>query len=390
MKRGFLDVGIKSSPKTVPRMTLRTACNQPNHAKPKILMILECWEVGGTEKYVQSLCRYLQKQGSAELYLYILKGPQAGDIENIQSVVRNVFYPQTCGLSRFCHLWNLIKSLDPDVCHTHLYSNYLMVSVILRMANVPLLVSTLHMPITAWNLRNRLMWKVAIKLSDKVISNSNHVARSVGFDTARNDLIIPPSIEVDDNYYKGQVLLPHSSFIVCGCGRLSKEKDWPTLLRAFAELSKKVDRPVKCQLIGIGSQEEELRGLVFELELDDHVEFLGRLEHSEVLGVMRKSDVFVLPSHFEGLGIVAIEAMQCGVPTITANFEASKEYIEEGVTGFRFPSGDWKRLSELLLDIYLDPGHAQTIGARGRAFVRDLFSEANTVAKYQTVFFGGG
>ena len=68
------------------------------------------------------------------------------------------------------------------------------------------------------------------------------------------------------------------------------------------------------------------------LGIAEHVRMPGRVDHPTVIKTLRRCDVSVLPSRFEGLGMAALEAMQYGVPTITADFEASYDFLEDGVT----------------------------------------------------------
>jgi len=89
-----------------------------------------------------------------------------------------------------------------------------------------------------------------------------------------------------------------------------------------------------------------------------------------------------LPSHFEGLGMVALEAMQCGIPTITADFEASADFIENGITGHRFARGDWCALAELLFWHYSHSNESHQIGKQGQQLVLEKYSEENTFKKY--------
>jgi glycosyltransferase involved in cell wall biosynthesis len=86
------------------------------------------------------------------------------------------------------------------------------------------------------------------------------------------------------------------------------------------------------------------------------------------------------------LGISAIEAMAIGLPTITADFPASSEYIRDGETGTRFPRGDWRALAERIAWHIDHPERATSIAQKGRSFVLDRFSPENTFTRYMELY----
>lgn len=163
------------------------------------------------------------------------------------------------------------------------------------------------------------------------------------------------------------------TFRIGGAGRLAPEKCWADLLHAFARVANETDAKSELYLYGDGPERESLRMLAEELGVAARAHFSGFLPQHELYDAIGGCDVFVLPSRFEGLGVIAIEAMALGVPTITADFEASEDYIEHGVTGHRFPKGDVDTLVDLLHWHRSNPKEAATVGNRGRSFVREMF-----------------
>jgi len=352
-------------------------------------MLLECWQTGGTERYVGRLGHFLKDNGRFDLFVALL-----GDAEELELCEARQWatgvYP--LGRTRGESLWRLprlVRELRPDVCHCHLYTSLLPATLILRALRVPRLVTTFHMPLSAWNRRHRLMWRAAAGLAHHVVCNSWTVARSFGPGRAARRLkaaVVPPPFPQAPAPERQITPTPTSAFTVCGCGRLSPEKDWPTLLRAFAALEPEVDRPTELVLLGHGPLEEEIRGLASQLGIAEHVRMPGRVDHPTVIETLRRCDVSVLPSRFEGLGMAALEAMQYGVPTITADFEASYDFLEDGVTGHRFPHGNWKRLQALLAWHCQHPDQSRAMGLRGQQSLLKTFSEENTFRKYLNVY----
>jgi len=122
---------------------------------------------------------------------------------------------------------------------------------------------------------------------------------------------------------------------------------------------------------------ESLKKLAADHGVESQVSFLGQMSRDAALKQIAGADLFVLPSRFEGFGMVAVEAMMLGVPTITANFPASAEYIEQGVTGHNFPVGDKQRLADLI-GWHIDHAEdALKIGRAGRLAVSERYQPQN-------------
>jgi glycosyltransferase involved in cell wall biosynthesis len=134
-------------------------------------------------------------------------------------------------------------------------------------------------------------------------------------------------------------------FVVGYVGRLSPEKDLPTLVRAAAVLAKE-NQPVTVAVAGYGRMEGSLRRLSSELQTD--VRFLGFLDGIELGDLYRSLDAFCLPSASEAWGLVVNEAMAMGLPVVVSDRVGSRTLLEDGKSGLIFPVGDAAALAERL------------------------------------------
>lgn len=87
-------------------------------------------------------------------------------------------------------------------------------------------------------------------------------------------------------------------------------------------------------VVGDGPMKERWKALAHELEVDDRVRFLGRLPHEQTLAQVKVSDVFVLPSAYEGLPHVILEALALDIPVVASRAGGIPEVVEDGVTGW--------------------------------------------------------
>ncbi|ADN36169.1 glycosyl transferase group 1 [Methanolacinia petrolearia DSM 11571] len=119
-------------------------------------------------------------------------------------------------------------------------------------------------------------------------------------------------------------------------GRLIPEKNVDLLLQALVRICEKMPE-IKAVIVGDGPEMQRLEDMVGDLGLTGNVTFMGFLhDYDDVIAVMKASKVFVLPSSREGFGIVAIEAMACGLRVVTVKSprNAACDLIREGSNGY--------------------------------------------------------
>ncbi|QZZ23414.1 glycosyltransferase [Leptothermofonsia sichuanensis E412] len=133
--------------------------------------------------------------------------------------------------------------------------------------------------------------------------------------------------------------------VIVSAGRLVDQKDYPTLIRAFAQIVKV--HPSRLVILGSGSDRSRLETLICQLDLKEHVVLLGHVQNP--YKYMASADVFVLSSIWEGLGNVLIEAMALGTPVVATNCKSGpSEILADGKYGYLTPVGDSAALAEAI------------------------------------------
>lgn len=129
-------------------------------------------------------------------------------------------------------------------------------------------------------------------------------------------------------------------------GRISAGKGWDTLLSACALL----DGEYTLRIVGDGPEKGAMLEKIRQLQLQDHIKMEGLLPQSALPQVYNSMDVFLFPTQRAGesLGLVALEAMACGVPVIASDFAAPAYYVADGKNGYKFPVGDSKSLADAI------------------------------------------
>jgi len=130
--------------------------------------------------------------------------------------------------------------------------------------------------------------------------------------------------------------------------RMSAGKGWRTFIDACKFL-KNDSIKFSAIMVGGGLEIQQLKRAITDLGLEKEIQVMGSVDHDHLPEVFNKMDIFIFPSELpESLGLVAIEAMACGIPVIGSDSGAIPEYIIEGINGFIYQSKDPNQLSEAI------------------------------------------
>jgi len=240
-----------------------------------------------------------------------------------------------------------------------------------------------------WGPAVRAIARRAYRRADAVIANSRGVAE----DLAR--LLEPPRPPIHTIYnpvpareiaMRARAPLSHAWLapgappLVLAVGKLKLQKDYPTLLRAFARVRSR--RPARLMILGEGEQRRQLERLVRALRLEDDVALPGFVENPYAW--MARASVFALASAWEGFSNVLAEALACGCPVVSTDCPSSPaEILDDGAFGALVPVGDADALAEALLATLEKPPDPARLRARAAQF-----SLESAVDRYLAVLTG--
>ena len=131
--------------------------------------------------------------------------------------------------------------------------------------------------------------------------------------------------------------------------RIDYGKGWEDFLEVLYMLRRE-NYCVKGTMAGRGAEQEKMLTMINKKGLNECIEYVGPVAHEELPNLFSRFDVFIFPSRrSESLGLVGVEAMACGVPVIGSNIGGIPGYVEDGVNGYLFESGNVNDLFEKLL-----------------------------------------
>ena len=178
--------------------------------------------------------------------------------------------------------------------------------------------------------------------------------------------------------------------LILGVGRLIAKKGFADLIRACGLIAER-GKSFRCEIIGEGPLEDELRGQIERLNLQDRVALSGARPMGEVRRRLIAANVFVLPSiidpdgGMDNLPTVIMEAMATGLPIVSTTIGGIPEMVVENETGFLVQPGDAAALADAIEQVIDDRLLAQRLGQGGYERAQQLFSIDKNVRELCTL-----
>lgn len=283
-----------------------------------------------------------------------------------------------------------IRSNHIDIIHTHLYLpdiyGFLAKMIVPRVK----LFTTKH---NTNQFRKKLFWGILDKILSLPAARIIAVSEAVKKFIAKYEYISPHRISViyhgidisrftknvNTGNIRNQLRISKNSFVIGIVGRITEQKGHVYLLQAIVELKVKIPG-IKLLVIGTGELLQELSDYCNKLNIKKQVIFLGF--RKDVPQLYRIMDVLCLPSIYEGLGLVLVEAMLCNTITVGSKIHGIEEIINDGINGFLVPPRDSEALTKVLYKIYkLDYNHNMRRRAKQTAYKFDYRKNLKKIEK---------
>ena len=291
-------------------------------------------------------------------------------------------------------LWKLcgiLRNIRPDAVINHHIGPLLYGGISARLARIPVVVQVEH---DAWYLSDKTQRKIVNFLGHRirprwvaVSQNGAEMLRStLGLDRIR---VVPNGVDMNrfsngnKTASRKRLGLSSDEIVIGSVGRLEPVKGHADLIEAFARLGSANTRLV---LVGDGNQRETLKRQADRLGVGDQVSFAGHRD--DIAELLPAFDLFVLPSHAEGLPRSIVEAQASGVPVIACNVGGVAEVVCPD-TGILTAPRDPQALASAIKD-KLNADMTLTVNPSPRAFVHSRFNWEKTVASYRNLALKNG
>jgi glycosyltransferase involved in cell wall biosynthesis len=293
-------------------------------------------------------------------------------------------------------LVRLLRQLRPDLVHTHSSKAGIVGRWAARIARVPHVVHTVHGFSFHDYAGGRDLYLTLERLSarraDRLIFISEplrRLAEERGVGRPEQYAVVPSGIELSPfregaaAEQSGELGLATGVPTVGTVARLVDGKGHSQILEMAPTIIAQVP-DAQFVFVGAGPLQPALESESRRSGLEDRVRFLGLRQ--DVPHLLRHFDVFLLPTLWEGMGRVFLEAQAAGVPVVANRVEGVTDVVQHGETGFLVTPGETGAMAAHVVRLLLDSELRRTMGEAGRAFVDERFSDRTMVARLEQVY----
>lgn len=370
----------------------------------KILMLT--WEyppriVGGIARVVHDLSKRLIKDGH-EVYVVTYKEGNVPYYENDKGVnvyrVDNYMINPNNFIDWIMQLnFNMVAKVNEliakgekfDVIHAHDWLVAYAAKTLKNSYDLPL-VSTIHATEAGRNggihdevqrYINDTEWMLTYESAEVIVNSKfmkNDLQRLFGLpyekiNVVANGINSTAYSGVEKDYDFRRQYAADNEKIILFMGRLVYEKGVQHLISAMPKILENY-HDAKLVIAGKGGMLDELKAQVEAMGLGQKVYFTGYLNAKQVSKMYKCADISVFPSTYEPFGIVALEAMLAGIPTVVSDVGGLNEIVEHGVDGMKSYAGNPNSLADSILALLFNPQLCDTIAKKAKAKVKNEYS----------------
>jgi len=341
---------------------------------------------GGAERLVIDLAEFIDKD-KFEVSIICLK---KGGVLETELKEKNIpcYFISNGKWPLFLSFFKLvvvIKKISPNIVHTHLFGGDFYGCLATRLAGVKNIISTEHNLNFSEGFLKLFLKRLTAGLIKEIVVVSESVKKYLiekGGIKKEKITVIYNGVKVD-KFLKSEknYSCQDREFVIGSVGRLEKQKGYDILLEAVS----RIKELIKCLIAGDGSEKESLEKKIKELGLNNRVQLLGWQKN--VSGFLNDLDVFVLPSRWEGFGIVVLEAGLAGLPVIGSRVDGIEEIIKDGENGLLFDSENVDDLAAKILDLKNNETERARLGKNIQKKIVKNFDIRKIVKEYEKLYF---
>lgn len=246
--------------------------------------------------------------------------------------------------------------IRPDLINAHFIPSYGFIGAKLKFH--PLVVSTwgsdvLISPGKSYIHRKRAEY--VLNKADLVTTDANFTVEAIHRLGTEREKIIHSPMGIEGDMLKLQERKEKPYWAIMSNRKLEPLYDVVTLIKAIPLVLSRTDKEIRFQVLGDGSQREELKSLARRLKVENQVEFRGVVSREMLIRRYRESDIYVSTSKSDSTSVSLLEAMSFGSIPVVTDIPGNREWIEDGVNGFVFPTSDYKTLAERIVHLISCP-----------------------------------
>lgn len=177
-------------------------------------------------------------------------------------------------------------------------------------------------------------------------------------------------------------IAPNNEKVIVHTSNFRAVKRVPETIKILDLVRKEI--PAKLVLVGDGPDRSECERLCRELNLCDHIKFLGK--QNGLVDILNASDLFLIPSQSESFGLAALEAMSCGLPVVSSSVGGLPELINHNETGFIAEIGDVERMAKYAIELFSNKRKYDLFSKASRERVINNFDKEIVIPEYENFY----
>lgn len=362
----------------------------------RILYLTTDSKLGGTERVIYNLARALHGV-DFEVHVDSLKGPgELQDLLNQAGVPStNLNMASKLDLGVIGRLRRLIREFQPDLLCTYLFHANHLGRLVGRMSGVRKIL-TVQESVDAWRRwHHNLIDRLTVPLVDQFAANSEAVRQRFhefsGIPMERVEVIyngidLAPYRHLENSKcttLRESLGLDAGSIVFITVAHINPYKGHRHLVEAAARIVKKYPE-ARWLFVGSGRSDEEVRRQIGDVGLQDRIHMLG--VRKDIPDLLNASDVFVLPSLWEGCPLSILEAMAAGLPVIASSVGGIPELVQQEKTGLLVRPGEAADLADKMQSLLEDGDRRRNMGQEGKARAFAEFSLEMQVARTRELY----
>jgi glycosyltransferase involved in cell wall biosynthesis len=367
----------------------------PLKQKIKVLQLTANLGIGGLERVVVNLCKYLDKKNfDVHACCIRFKGEFATELEEDGIPVHLV--PQVTSRPdylAFTRLAKIINKIKPHVIHSHNTNSFIDSTLATMFTHVPVKVNTDHARNFPGRYRELLLESICARFADKFIAVSEETRQNlIRYEKIPRDKIVIINNGIDGKKFDRNIDIEEkkkslglSDFSpIVGLGvRLTAQKGIKHLIAAAPQVIEKF--PNICFFIaGKGGLKNTLIQKTEQLGVSHHFKFPGpRLDLFEILKIL---DLYVLPSEWEGLPLSLLETMAAGCPIVATNVGGIPKAIEDGISGVLVEAKNSGQLANGIIRILSNKELGAQLSQNAKKRFLKEFSAERMVAEHEALY----
>lgn len=359
--------------------------------RPRILHLISDLDIGGTEKMLSAVVQHLQGQYEFHICSIALPGAVADEIHRTSDAKLYTLDVHTkLNLMLFPKFAFLIWRIRPTILQTYLFHDNFIGRVVGRMMRVPVRIAGQRAINTEEPLFRRLLECVFWRWSDLIVANSRAGKRILVEREripASHISVIPngkdvPTLRGNSALIRRRLGISRTAPIVTVVAKLRHQKGHTYLLDAVPHILARFPDTLFL-FVGDGPIRDALEMRARALRLSA-VRFLG--DRGDVQDLLSVTDVFVMPSLWEGMSGAIIEAMAMALPVVATAVSGTPELVVDGKTGYLVPPCDADALAVRILALLERPALRRRFGAAGRQCAAKRFSVPPMIEAYRNLY----